>query len=401
LNAIVAGHICLDIIPGLEQLPPGQFTNLFQPGHLLQVGPVNFSTGGLVSNTGLALYRLGVPTRLVAKVGADPFGEIVRSIIKSYDPLLADGIVTDASVSTSYTIVINPPGIDRIFFHSPGANDSFTSRDIGDEQISGAHLLHFGYPSAMRPMYQAGGKELVEILQRAKANGATTSLDMAFPDPTAEAGRADWRVILGAALPWVDIFLPSLEEILFMLRHEAYEQLCQSASGSNILPVITPELVSDVGQELLAMGVKIVGLKLGSLGLYLRTASRPIIATLGCAAPNDTWAWAERELWAPCFQVKVVGTTGSGDATIAGFLSALLRDFSPEAALTTAVAVGACNVEAADALSGIRTWEATQERIAAGWPRHSLALKAPGWRFDLELQLWIGPADKHNPGNMP
>ncbi len=51
-------------------------------------------------------------------------------------------------------------------------------------------------------------------------------------------------------------------------------------------------------------------------------------------------------MWAPCFDVEVVGTTGSGDATIAGFLSALLRDASPEEAMTMAVAVGACNVEA-------------------------------------------------------
>jgi sugar/nucleoside kinase (ribokinase family) len=65
--------------------------------------------------------------------------------------------------------------------------------------------------------------------------------------------------------------------------------------------------------------------------------------------------------------VDVVGTTGSGDATIAGFLAALLRDVSPAQAMNIALAVGACNVEAADALSGIRLWGDTLRRITAGW----------------------------------
>jgi hypothetical protein len=56
-----------------------------------------------------------------------------------------------------------------------------------------------------------------------------------------------------------------------------------------------------------------------------------------------------------------------------------------------AVAVGACNVEAVDALSGIRTWESTQCRIAAGWKRQPLEPNAPGWQFDPDCGHWRGP----------
>ncbi len=84
-SAVVAGHLCLDIFPTLSHLPVGQFTALFRPGHLVDVGPVSFSTGGAVSNTGLALHRLGIETYLSAKVGVDPFAEIVRGIIRAYD----------------------------------------------------------------------------------------------------------------------------------------------------------------------------------------------------------------------------------------------------------------------------------------------------------------------------
>ena len=84
----------------------------------------------------------------------------------------------------------------------------------------------------------------------------------------------------------------------------------------------------------------------------------------------------------------MVGTTGSGDSTIAGFLAALLRGMSPEQAITAAVAVGVCNVEAADALGGIRPWDATLGRVAAGWPRHAMRVDAARWREDAATRVW-------------
>jgi sugar/nucleoside kinase (ribokinase family) len=143
-----------------------------------------------------------------------------------------------------------------------------------------------------------------------------------------------------------------------------------------------------LSRELQELGAKIVCLKLGDRGFYLRTADQPVIESLGRACPANLAAWANKELWAPCFKVELVGAAGSGDTTIAGFLAALLRDMSPEEAVTAAVAVGACNVEAADTLSGVRAWPETMERVAAGWPRHELLLEAPGWQFDDSHQFW-------------
>ena len=177
-----------------------------------------------------------------------------------------------------------------------------------------------------------------------------------------------------------------------MLRPATYRALCAEADGPGILRLIQAELLSDVGQELMVMCATAVALKLGDRGLYLRTADLSRIDTLGRARPSEPAAWANRELWAPCFRVEMVGTTGAGDATIAGLLGALLRGLGPEQAATAAVAVGACNVEAADALSGIRPWDETWDRVRGGWARHDLALEAPGWHFDDQHQLWVGPA---------
>ena len=388
-DAVVAGHICLDIIPAMSGLAQDKFETMFLPGRLLQVGPATFSSGGPVSNTGLALHKLGISPQLMGKVGDDLFGRAIKQLMARYDPHLADGMVVNPTVSTSYTVIINPPGVDRIFLHCPGAIDTFTVDDVRYDVVSAGRLFHFGYPPIMQSMFIDGGVQLAEIFRRAKAAGVTTSFDMALPDPSSPAGRADWRAILQKSLPYVDIFLPSIEEILYMVRRPTYDDLCLKMGSPNFLPLLSPELLSDLSRELQAMGAKIVCLKLGDRGFYLRTPGPSVIATLGRACPSDPAAWADQEIWAPCFKVELVGAAGSGDATIAGFLAALLRDLSPAEAVTAAVAVGACNVEAADTLSGIRSWDETMARIAGGWPRHDLALESPGWQFDDTHQFWI------------
>jgi len=100
----------------------------------------------------------------------------------------------------------------------------------------------------------------------------------------------------------------------------------------------------------------------------------------------DAAAWRGREVLAPCFRAgRVAGTTGSGDATIAGLLAALLRGEDPVSAATSASAVGACSVEEADATSGIPPWPDVAARLAAGWPRlpAGIGLEAAGaWQRD-------------------
>ena len=153
-DAVVAGHICLDIIPDLSGTTLEQFRRTFAPGRLVQVGGVGLGTGGPVSNVGLAMHKLGVDVRLMGKVGDDAFGHLIRQVVASADPRLADGMVVDAGVGSSYTIVVSPPGVDRYFLHSPGANDTFVADDVRYNLLQQARLFHFGYPPLMRRMFE-------------------------------------------------------------------------------------------------------------------------------------------------------------------------------------------------------------------------------------------------------
>lgn len=99
-------------------------------------------------------------------------------------------------------------------------------------------------------------------------------------------------------------------------------------------------------------------------------------------------AWANRELWCPVSKVNIVGTTGAGDAAIAGFLGALLRGCTIEESATMAVATGACCVEAADATSGIRSWDETVQRIHNGWKQRQFQLRDSEWHFLKKSRMW-------------
>ncbi len=393
VEIVVAGHICLDVFPTLT----GGVAH-FRPGQTIEAGPVVFATGGPVSNTGLALHKLDVPVRLMGKVGDDLFGQAVLRILNERGPDLADDMIIAPGEATSYSIILSTPQTDRMLIHAPGCNATFGVDDIPYDTLADApqfQHFHFGYPPLMKCMYADNGAELAAIFQRVQQTGLTTSLDLCMPDPASPAGRADWQTILAATLPYVDVFLPSAEEILFMLRRPLFEQFAALPDTVRPLQHITPTLVSEMGQQLLAMGAKIVALKLGERGLYLRTASTDVLSNLRQYS-IDVAAWSNRELWMPCFAADVVGTTGAGDATIAGFLTGFIFGEKPEASLETACAVGACSVEAVDAISGIRTWSHIALRLAKRWPQLPLVfdIARAGWRWDSENNVWVGPQDR-------
>jgi sugar/nucleoside kinase (ribokinase family) len=351
IDVIVSGHLCIDLIPAMAQIAPQQ---LAEAGRLFEVGPAQISTGGAVSNTGLALHRLGVNVKLMSTVGGDLLGGLILEALRQRDPALTEHILLRPELPSSYTVILTPALRDRTFLHCTGTNDTYGVSDIDFETVARAKHFHLGYPTLLPRMTANDGEELCATFQRAKQAGAQTSLDLTVPDINGSSGRLDWGSILANTLPYVDIFMPSIEEILFMLRRADFDAW---QNHGNVLKHLSREYLRGLADELLEMGVKIAGFKLSELGLYLHTADSETL-------PD---AWRGIELWSPAFQVKLAGTTGAGDAAYAGFLASQLRGYSPAECVQWACAVGACCVEAPDATSGVRSWVDTQARIDAGW----------------------------------
>ncbi len=390
---VVAGHLCLDIFPSFS---PDRSDSLstFLPGKLYDVGPIGFATGGAVSNTGLACVRFGIPTRLMALIGDDLFGREVLSRIQANGGGV-EQISVRPGLSTSYTVVLAPPGTDRIFFHHPGTNNLFDSTCIDFPRLAEAGIFHFGYPPLMRSMFDKDGSELVKIFGLARKTGVVTSLDMALPDPFSPAGLAPWDRILAAVLPAVDLFLPSIEELLYMLDRPRFLACRERAGARNLVDVITTEEASSVADKALALGAGAVVIKCGHRGLYLRTARTGRLDAACRRLGMAPEAWVNRELWQPCFHVpRVVGTTGAGDSAIAGFLCACGRGESAESALRYSAAAGSFNVTQSDSLSGLVSWEHMTDTLRKGWELDPLTIHASGWRFDSSGGMWHGPGDK-------
>jgi sugar/nucleoside kinase (ribokinase family) len=378
---VACGHLCVDLIP---EFPAGGGTHdWFRPGRLSIVGAPTVATGGAVSNVGLSLHRLGLPARLVAKVGSDPLGRIVLERVASLGASLTKGITAVDGETTSYSVVLSPPGVDRIFLHCPGANDTLVDADVADSSLEGAAIFHFGYPPLMQKFWSDGGKRLARLLRRARQHGALTSLDMSLPDPASPSGRVDWDGLLARALPFVDIFVPSVEELLFMMDRRAFDRMAAGGGGEAIVRNVGFTQLAELARRALGRGVRAVLIKLGDRGAYLRT---------GAGLPGLA-GWENRELYTPVFSVpRVAGTTGAGDSTIAGFLASVFKGLPPEQALTMAVAVGGCCVEAPDATSGIRTWTETVKRVQGGWRRAAVSVPEAGWARGGN-GVWRGPGD--------
>ena len=179
-KVIVAGHICLDITPVFPDGKVKSVEQVLSPGKLIQMGNADVHTGGAVANTGLAMKLLGADVSLMGKVGEDAFGDMILNILDGYDA--KEGMIRDKESTTSYSVVLAIPGIDRIFLHHPGANHTFAVSDIDFDKVKEAAIFHFGYPTLMESMYNNDGAELVHLMKSVQETGAATSLDLAAVD---------------------------------------------------------------------------------------------------------------------------------------------------------------------------------------------------------------------------
>lgn len=364
-KVICAGHICLDITPVFD--PNRKFRGigeLLEPGKLIYMHGVNVHTGGSVANTGLAMKLLGCDVRLMGKVGDDALGAMIRSILAGYH---AGGLIVDKDGHTSYSVVLAIPGTDRIFLHDPGANESFSSGDIPWDSLGDAELFHFGYPPLMRTLYANGGAELTELLRRVKQNGTATSLDLAAVDPESEAGRVNWQEILSNALPYVDFFVPSFEELCWMLDRETWQRLSEK-NGDLTDHLDLERLVRPLARKCIDMGCGAVLIKCGTSGMVYQIAGRERIERIGARLALDVDAWADRSGTQACYEAETVRSgTGAGDVSIAAFLTAVLRGEEPARCAALAAAEGAASVTSYDALGGILPLKELSRRIDAGW----------------------------------
>jgi sugar/nucleoside kinase (ribokinase family) len=394
IDIVAAGHTCLDLIPAFTiDGKVDKMTDVLVPGKMINMGECVVVGGGPVTNAGVSIRRLGVKTELIGKVGDDDFG---RQILQWYEE--KEGHFAGMSVvkgeSTSYTIAICIPGIDRFYLHHTGANDTFGYDDMNWDIVGGAKLMLFGYPPWMRKIYENTGAELTRILKKTRELGATTVLDMSIPDMESYAGRQDWKAICQAWVPLTDIMVPSAEELFFFLYKDQFlAKKADLGPKECVLDHLSVAEIARMGNDLLELGTGVAMVKCGHRGLYVRTAGKDRLAKFGAAGCADLDNWAERELWFPVYEEeKFVGALGSGDSAIAGFLAAFVRGYTIESCLRYANAAGSMNVTVPDGLSWNKGFDDLTKRIDSGWKTKPMTIREPGWKA--EREFWAGPNNR-------
>jgi sugar/nucleoside kinase (ribokinase family) len=259
--------------------------------------------GGSGSITAAGCARLGLRTAMLAAVGDDVFGRVVREALDERGVTL---LTADAGgAPTGLSVILAPDGDEgRAILTLPGAIPLLRPSDIADDLLRRTRHVHVS-SLYLQPALAAG---LAEVFERAHKLGVTTSLDTNW-DPT---GR--WAS-LGDILAHTDVFLPNAAELL-------------AVTGA-----ATP---SEAARRL---GTTVV-MKDGAAGAR-------------------AW-WDGGECGAPGRPVRVVDTIGAGDSFNAGFLAARLGGRPIEEAVRWAAVAGSLSTRAAGGTAA----QATPEDLA-------------------------------------
>jgi ribokinase len=254
--------------------------NLFKVNRIACVEEESFiesyaeACGGSAANTVVGLARLGCKVGFIGKVGFDKEGDLLL------EDFCKEGVDTKGVIrakhrkSGSVIGFVDKKGARALYIDS-GVNDTIDSKEISAEYVSQVRFLHL--TSFVGEKSFQTQKKLLEMLP----NNVKVSFD-----PGTLYARRGWAQ-LEPIIKKSYVLMPNAHELELITGETDY---CQGADF------------------LIGKGVKIVAVKLGGDGCYV-TDGR------------------ERHL-VKVVKVKVVDTTGAGDAFCAGFLYGLLNDKS-------------------------------------------------------------------------
>jgi len=246
--------------------------------------------GGAPANAAVAASRLGARSAFIGKVGEDPFGHRLASVL-AREGVNVDGLRFDLQARTTINFMAKPDPDNYVclFYRNPGADMLLRSDELDTALLRRARALHFGSLSlAQEPSRSA----TLEALRIVRAAGGLISFDVNYrPTLWHSAGEAVAQV--KAVAPLVDILKVNEEELALL-------------TGVTDVMASLPDSSETLWRQTFSDSEnwKVCVVTLGRTGSYFRTA------TAGAFVPG--------------FEVRTVDATGCGDAFIAAFLTRVL-----------------------------------------------------------------------------
>ncbi len=312
----VAGHLCVDLAPEL----PAELE--LTPGALQNIGPMRMVVGGSVANTGKVLHSLGAKVTANAVVGKDELGTITKKLLSDVG-IGVESIIETSETTSSYSVVVEPKGIDRTFWHHVGANSLFNASHID----TSSKIVHLGYLPLLPATFENGGAGLRQIIRKVKDAGSALSIDLAVVDANSAAGEVDWESVFYENAPDIDILTPSIDDL---------------KSAFQITEDYSRESLEMHAARLIDWGVGIVAISAGEHGMIVKTSNENRLQNSALSQILNVEDWADITHFQKTLVAGTpVSTNGAGDASTAGFLFALGRSANPIQAATAAAAASA------------------------------------------------------------
>jgi sugar/nucleoside kinase (ribokinase family) len=285
-------------------------------GNVAFIDEIRLTVAGTAGGTVVDTAKLGLKSLAVGAVGDDEKADFVLAALQKFGADVS-AMQRLKGIPTSATILNVRPNGERPALHVRGASDHFDVPPALYDQVFDAPIVHLGGTGLLRKL---DGEKSRILLAVAKKRGRVVTFDLI-------AANAETIAIVEPLLPFIDYFMPSIEE-------------ARDMSGQT-----NPE---------------------DCAAFYLDRGTQCCVFTLG----GDGAYYAHRDgarLHVPAYRIKVVDTTGCGDAFDAGFITALHHRMEPEAAIRFAQAAAALVATGLGSDAGIVSFEDTMDHMRRGF----------------------------------
>jgi sugar/nucleoside kinase (ribokinase family) len=290
----------------VTEIPPGQNIALLEE--------IRITVAGTAAGAAVDLAKLGAEVYAMGALGEDELGNFVVSTMKRYG-IHTEGLVRKKGVQTSATMLPIRPNGERPALQVTGSNGELTFEDVDLATIGRAQYLHIGGTPLMAKF---DGAPMASVFRYAREHGVATTYDiLAIPRPGVLQS-------IEAALPYVDYFMPGLEEAIMLTGIHDRKDLIR---------------------------------------YFVDKGARHTVFKMG--ADGSSIGWVEnglvKEIRIPTYKVPVVDSTGCGDAYCAGFIVGLSKGWDVEQAGRLGSAAGALVVQGLGSDAGIVDLDQTVE----------------------------------------
>lgn len=281
-EVLVIGSLNMDLTVQVEALPAPGATVM---GHGFRTSP-----GGKGANQAMAASLAGAPTRILGRLGRDPYAEALRHSL-GQGGVATDALIEDPEAPTGVALITVEASGQNTIVVAPGANGRLTPADV---EAAGPWFERAGI---LVLQHEVPAETVEKAVAQASARGVPVLLNPAPARPH--------------PLP-----RQLLEQVTYLVPNET-----EAAAMTGIASLEKEEEIRSAAQQLAARGPRAVILTLGDRGAF---------------------GWLEgREVWIPPFPITAVDATAAGDAFVGGLAAELVRGTDLTQALRFASACGA------------------------------------------------------------